>query len=71
MKNVGRIQVTPLGVEEERATSVVVTTPFASVAGSAGETDSGNIRSVGKCSLSGQRGRLEAGVVSLGVRDGD
>lgn len=58
---------------------MMVTTPFASVAaGGAGETDSGNIRSVGECSLSGQRGRgggergrLEAGVVSLGVRDGD
>lgn len=57
MKNVGRIQVAPLGEKEKRVTSVVVTTPFASVvAGGAEETNSGNIRSVGKCSLSGQRG---------------
>jgi hypothetical protein len=56
MKNVGRIQVTPLGEEGEKATSVVVTMPFASVAaGDAEETDSRNIRRVGKCSLSGQR----------------
>lgn len=63
MKNVGRIQVALLGVEGGRgATSVMVTTPFASVAaGGAGETDSGNIRSVGECSLSGQRGREGGG----------
>lgn len=60
----------------------MVTTPFASVEG---ETDSGNIRSVGKCSLSGEDrerekekekadervGKLKAGVVALGDRDGD
>lgn len=75
MKNVGRIQVASLKKGDGRATSVVVTTPFASVAAGRRrgrrtvETSGASASVPSRDSVRGMGGGLEAGVVALGDRE--
>lgn len=74
MKNVGRIQVASPKKGDGKATSVVVTTPFASAARAAGrgrrtvETSGASASVPSRDSMGGTRGRLDAGVVAVGDR---